>query len=95
MTIFCGGLFMVVKYFEYSLKFSHGIYIDTSAFFSFYFTATGLHGFHVICGMVIMGIISFDVLKGHEPERVEYIGIYWHFVDLVWIFLFPLLYIAK
>ena len=94
-TIGCGAIFMVVKYFEYTGKFSHGIYIDTSAFFSFYFTATGLHGFHVVCGMVIMGIISFHVLKGHEMRRVEYIGIYWHFVDVVWIFLFPLLYIAK
>ena len=95
LTIICGFLFMCVKYIEYTSKFSHGIYIDSSVFFSFYFTATGLHGFHVLCGMLIMGIISFDVLKGHELPRVEYIGIYWHFVDLVWIFLFPLLYIAK
>jgi heme/copper-type cytochrome/quinol oxidase subunit 3 len=48
-----------------------------------------------MAGMVIMGIISFDVKKGKNLHRVEVIGIYWHFVDVVWIFLFPLLYIAK
>ena len=94
-TIGCGAIFMCVKYVEYTGKFAHGISITTSPFFSFYFTATGLHGFHVFCGMIIMGIISFHVKKGHETERVEYIGIYWHFVDVIWIFLFPLLYIAK
>jgi len=49
----------------------------------------------VIGGMVIMALISFDIRKGHNYQRVELIGIYWHFVDLVWIFLFPLLYIAN
>ena len=50
---------------------------------------------HVIAGAVIMAIISFDVRQGKELHRVELAGIYWHFVDIVWIFLFPLLYIAK
>jgi heme/copper-type cytochrome/quinol oxidase subunit 3 len=49
----------------------------------------------VFGGMVIMGMISMDVLKGRNLQRVELIGLYWHFVDIVWIFLFPLLYIAN
>jgi heme/copper-type cytochrome/quinol oxidase subunit 3 len=57
--------------------------------------AAGLHGLHVIAGAIIMLIIAADARKGKELQRVELIGIYWHFVDLVWIFLFPLLYIAK
>jgi heme/copper-type cytochrome/quinol oxidase subunit 3 len=94
-TIGGGLIFMCVKAFEYSTKFGHDIFPWTNVFWGFYFTATGLHGLHVLAGMVIMGIISFDVRKGRELQRVEYIGIYWHFVDVVWIFLFPLLYIAK
>jgi heme/copper-type cytochrome/quinol oxidase subunit 3 len=64
-------------------------------FWSFYYTATGLHAVHVIAGAIIMGIVASAVKKGQNLQRVEYIGIYWHFVDVVWIFLFPLLYIAK
>jgi heme/copper-type cytochrome/quinol oxidase subunit 3 len=64
-------------------------------FWSFYYTATGLHAVHVIAGAIIMGIVAAGVKKGQNLQRVEYIGIYWHFVDVVWIFLFPLLYIAK
>jgi len=95
MTIGGGGIFLCVKAFEYGTKFSHGIGITTDVFWSFYFIATGLHGLHVMAGMLIMAIISFDVRKHKELQRVELIGIYWHFVDVVWIFLFPLLYIAK
>jgi len=61
----------------------------------FYYTAAGLHAAHVIAGAIIMGFIAVDAAKGKELQRVELIGIYWHFVDVVWIFLFPLLYIAK
>ena len=57
--------------------------------------ATGLHALHVIGGMFIMALIAIDVKKGYNLQRVELIGLYWHFVDIVWIFLFPLLYIAK
>jgi heme/copper-type cytochrome/quinol oxidase subunit 3 len=64
-------------------------------FWSFYYTAAGIHALHVIAGMVIMGIVSMDVNKGLNLHRVVNLGIYWHFVDIVWIFLFPLLYIAK
>lgn len=91
-----GGLgFLIVKSIEWTTEISHGYTITANAFWSFYYTAAGLHGLHVIGGMVIMGIISFDAKQGKELQRVELIGLYWHFVDLVWIFLFPLLYIAK
>ena len=56
---------------------------------------TGLHTFHVIAGLLIMAIVSLEVRRASNLHHVELIGIYWHFVDVVWIFLFPLLYIAK
>lgn len=95
MTIGGGLTFLCVKAFEYHHEISHGFTMFRNVFWSFYFTATGLHGLHVVAGMIIMGIISMDVRKGKNLQRVELIGIYWHFVDVVWIFLFPLLYIAK
>ena len=64
-------------------------------FWAFYYTAAGLHALHVLAGVIIMAIISVDLKKGINTQRVELIGNYWHFVDIVWIFLFPLLYIAK
>ena len=95
ITIGFGLLFLVVKTYEYTTKIMHDIVLTTNVFWSFYYTTTALHATHVIAGMVIMGIISFDVKKEQNLQRVELIGIYWHFVDVVWIFLFPLLYIAK
>lgn len=96
LTILLGAFFMGFKAYEYTNEISHGFTIFTSNFWSFYYTATGLHGFHVLCGMIIMAIIAEkDVKHGQNLHRVENIGIYWHFVDIVWIFLFPLLYIAK
>jgi heme/copper-type cytochrome/quinol oxidase subunit 3 len=91
-----GGLgFLVVKSIEWTTEIMAGYTITSELFWSFYYTAAGIHAVHVIAGMVIMGIISFDVLQKKNLHRVELIGIYWHFVDIVWIFLFPLLYIAK
>ncbi len=96
LTILLGGFFMLFKTYEYAVKIEGGYTLFTSNFWSFYYTATGLHGFHVLCGMVIMAIIAErDIKQGKNWHRVENIGIYWHFVDIVWIFLFPLLYIAK
>ena len=57
--------------------------------------AAGLHAGHVIAGMCVMAWVASLASKGQELQRVELAGIYWHFVDVVWIFLFPLLYIAK
>jgi heme/copper-type cytochrome/quinol oxidase subunit 3 len=93
---FLGGLtFLIVKAFEWTMEIKHGFTITSNAFWSFYYTAAGLHACHIIGGIVIIAIISFDVRKNRELQRVELIGNYWHFVDIVWIFLFPLLYIAK
>lgn len=91
-----GGLiFLIIKAFEWGDKISHGHTLTSSTFFSFYYTAAGLHALHVLAGMVIMLIVAAAARRQQELHRVELIGIYWHFVDVVWIFLFPLLYIAK
>jgi heme/copper-type cytochrome/quinol oxidase subunit 3 len=87
--------FVAVKSVEWTIEISSGYTISTNTFWSFYYTAAGLHALHVIGGAVIMMIVAADARKGLHLNRVELIGIYWHFVDLVWIFLFPLLYIAK
>ena len=94
-TILGGLVFLCVKAYEYTSEISHGFTITRSVFWGFYYTATALHAVHVIGGMTIMGIILPDVAKGRHLPRVEYIGIYWHFVDVVWLFLFPLFYIAS
>jgi heme/copper-type cytochrome/quinol oxidase subunit 3 len=95
LTILGAVTFLVIKSVEWATEISHGYTITANNFWSFYYTAAGLHGLHVIAGAIIMGIVAFDAYRGRELHRVELIGIYWHFVDVVWIFLFPLLYIAK
>jgi heme/copper-type cytochrome/quinol oxidase subunit 3 len=95
VTILGAITFLGVKSYEWTYEISHGYTITSNGFWSFYYTAAGLHAMHVIAGAVAMGIIAADAWRGRELQRVELIGIYWHFVDVVWIFLFPLLYIAK
>jgi len=97
LLITCGfGLgFLVVKSLEWSSEISHGYTITANTFWSFYYTAAGIHGAHVIIGMACMLWVANTARQGKELHRVENVGLYWHFVDLVWIFLFPLLYIAK
>ncbi|NRA39150.1 MAG: cytochrome c oxidase subunit 3 [Planctomycetes bacterium] len=94
VTLAFGGVFMCVKAYEYSQKIHHGLTPSTHLFWAFYFFMTGLHAFHVFLGMIAMAIIAVKIRSGKCQAGVEYVGIYWHFVDLVWIFLFPLLYIA-
>jgi heme/copper-type cytochrome/quinol oxidase subunit 3 len=94
-TILGGATFLVVKAFEWTEEIQHGFTITSSTFWSFYYCAAGLHAMHVLAGAVIMMFVANDARKNLELHRVELIGIYWHFVDIVWIFLFPLLYIAK
>jgi len=103
-TIFCGLGFLCVKSYEYYSKLKYlfaddgGAYWDAhynNNYIAYYFFATGLHGLHVIAGMVAMIIVSRQVKRGQHLNRVELCGLYWHFVDIIWIFLFPLLYIAK
>jgi|TARA_B100001971_G_C17983249_1_gene428521 heme/copper-type cytochrome/quinol oxidase subunit 3 len=100
LTLICALIFLVIKYFEYTGKFHHGIYPSSSTFMGIYFTLTGLHGLHIIGGMIVMGYFWLpfgNKMWQSDPERftnrIEVAGLYWHFVDLVWIFLFPILYL--
>ncbi len=109
-TFFLACCFLVVKYFEYSHKFHDGLlpgayFTNTELtnpksplFFSLYFVMTGLHGVHVLIGMgVIAWLIRRTIrndFSAHYYTPVELVGFYWHFVDLVWIYLFPLLYLV-
>ena len=99
LTIGGGAIFLVVKAIEYSEKFGHGLYPSTNNFLGLYFTLTGLHALHVIVGMIVNAFFWGPGVKmwSSDPERftnrIEVAGIYWHFVDVVWIFLFPVLYL--
>ena len=96
LATFGGAMtFLIIKSFEWTHEIREGFTISSSGFWSFYYTAAGLHALHVIAGGVIMLFVARDAFRNRELHRVELIGIYWHFVDIVWIFLFPLLYIAK
>jgi cytochrome c oxidase subunit 3 len=110
-TIACGLVFMVVKYFEYSHKIHLGnlpgawFSGDTKGFenmgmyYSFYFMMTGIHGAHVLVGLGLIAWVAIRNSRGEfSPEHytaVEGVGLFWHLVDLVWIFLFPLLYLVE
>ena len=100
ITLLCSLIFLVIKYFEYTGKFHHDIYPSSSTFMAIYFNLTGLHGIHIIGGMIVMiyfwlpiGYKMWETQPEHFANRVEVLGLYWHFVDLVWIFLFPVLYL--
>jgi len=99
LTFLGGAIFMVVKAVEYSDKFSHHLYPATNNFLGLYFTLTGLHAFHVLAGMVVNaylwgpGVRMWRAERQRFTNRVEVAGIYWHFVDVVWIFIFPVLYL--
>ncbi|HEY6953495.1 MAG TPA: cytochrome c oxidase subunit 3 [Bacteroidota bacterium] len=98
-TILLAIVFLVIKGFEYSAKFEHGLYPSTSTYFAIYFTLTGLHALHIIGGIVVNAYFWGPGSKmwKTDPERfthrIEIAGLYWHFVDIVWIFLFPILYL--
>lgn len=115
-TLVLAGVFMVVKYFEWTAKFEHGVFpagfFDphggyyeslasipyTGQFFSIYFVMTGIHGLHVLIGMGVIGWIAWRTFRGHFNSEyytpIEITGLYWHLVDIIWIFLFPLLYLV-
>lgn len=108
ITFILGLIFLVNKYFEWGIKIEHGIFpgsqhmMDTLSqgeilFFGLYFVMTGLHALHIIVGMVVIGFALAGVSKGKvHPQRsalLENAGLYWHLVDLIWIFLFPLFYL--
>ncbi len=114
-TVGLAGAFMVIKYFEYTAKFEHGIFPGglfdphgthykhladipyTSQFFSIYFVMTGIHGAHVLIGMGVISWVAYYAWKGSFSSEyythIELSGLYWHLVDIVWIFLFPMLYL--
>jgi len=109
LTMAGAAIFLVVKYFEYTHKFHLGIfpgehynYAEVSVpriqqFFSIYFVMTGIHGLHVLIGIGLFVWLAFRAARGHFSAQwytpVELVGLYWHIVDIIWIFLFPLLYL--
>jgi len=100
ITLVLALVFIFVKLlFEYSPKFKLGLLPSTNNFFALYYTMTGLHALHIIGGVIVIGyfIGPGAALWHKDPEyytnRIECTGLYWHFVDLVWIFLFPVLYL--
>jgi len=108
ITIVLGLVFMVNKYFEWGTKFEHGIWPGSEyltetmsqgeiLFFGLYFIMTGLHALHIVIGLVLIAVTMWKVHKGKvHAERaalLENSGLYWHLVDLIWIFLFPLFYL--
>lgn len=109
VTLVCGAIFMVIKYFEYTHKFHMGIFPgkffafegaqhkNLALYFSFYFVMSGLHGIHVLIGMGLITWVMIRAMRGEFDEHyytpVEGVGLFWHIVDLIWIYLFPILYL--
>ena len=95
----CGGGFLVVKVFEYAAKFGAGISMSTNTFYMFYISLTFFHFMHVILGMVILAILWVQARNGvygsHDAHGLESGAAYWHMVDLLWIVLFPLVYVMR
>jgi|SRR3972149_3132604 len=109
LTFALGAVFLANKYFEWAAKFSHGIYPGSDAlaggppgqgiFYGLYFFLTGLHGLHVLAGMTLIGVMAVMVHKKRvsaaDHVRLENTGLYWHLVDIVWIYLFPIFYLVR
>jgi cytochrome c oxidase subunit III len=97
VTLVLGGAFLAVKGFEYREHFLRGELPGTNIFFSLYFIMTAIHALHVVAGMAALSYCLIRTGRGDFSAQyavpVEISGIYWHFVDLVWIYLFPLLYL--
>lgn len=106
-TILFALLFLVNKYFEWSAKFHHGLFPGSNEllslpkgeiiYFGLYYVMTGLHALHVIIGLIILTFMFFYVKSGKVNKdyyiMLENSGLYWHLVDIIWIFLFPLFYL--
>ncbi len=107
VTIFLGLLFLTIKYVEWMTKIEHGLFPDSPRlvgrskgeilFFGLYYSMTGLHGLHVLVGLFILSVMFVLLVKGKINEdrfiALENSGLYWHLVDIIWIFLFPLFYL--
>jgi len=106
-TVFLGLLFLSVKYVEWTAKIEHGLYPNSPRllgrskgevlFFGLYYSMTGLHGLHVLVGISILSVMLVLMMRGKINENrfvpLENSGLYWHLVDIIWIFLFPLFYL--
>jgi cytochrome c oxidase subunit 3 len=106
-TILCAAIFMGIKYVEWSAKFHHGIYPGSaklaagppgeSVFFGLYYLSTGLHGLHVLIGGSVLAWVAVkvqrNVVNAGDFVFLENGALYWHLVDLIWIFIFPLYYL--
>lgn len=94
VTLILGTLFLVFKTYEYVGKIHHGILPSKSLFFGFYYTLTGCHALHMIAGIIPLANLYRHARAGNlSGLGAEVMGLYWHFVDVVWIFLFPALYL--
>jgi len=98
-AILAGVGFLVVKYFEYGAKFSAGINLETNLFYTFYLSLTAFHAMHVVLGMIILAFVwkkaMADGYSANDHSGMETGASYWHMVDLVWIILFPLVYVMR
>ncbi|MDE2058189.1 MAG: heme-copper oxidase subunit III [candidate division NC10 bacterium] len=95
LTILLGLAFLGIKAYEYTSHIMEGAVPWSGSFWSFYYMLTGLHALHVLAGIVVNFILLLAAGKGlNTGYRIEVAGLYWHFVDIVWIFLFPLLYLS-
>ncbi len=94
-----GGIFLIVKIWEYSHIFGSGIHLSTNTFYTFYISLTFFHFMHVILGMVILAALYYYLRQGkytaEDHHGIETGASYWHMVDLLWIVLFPLVYIIR
>jgi cytochrome c oxidase subunit 3 len=106
-TILLGVAFLIIKYFEWGAKISLGIYPNSPVllardkgeilFFGLYYVMTGLHGLHVLAGVFVISFMLYftrkETINRENYARLENTGLYWHFVDIVWIYLYPLFYL--
>jgi cytochrome c oxidase subunit 3 len=108
VTIFLGAVFLMNKYIEWSGEIHHGLYPNSPVltkrphgdqiFFGLYYSMTGLHGLHVFAGIALLSVMLALLIRkkitGDDFNKLENSGLYWHLVDVIWIFLLPLFYLA-
>ncbi|MDO8768429.1 MAG: cytochrome c oxidase subunit 3 family protein [Burkholderiaceae bacterium] len=98
-SLLCGAGFLALKLTEYAAKFHAGIDLSTNDFYMLYFMLTGFHFMHVVVGMVLLSILLVKTAQGaygrHDCHALETGAAFWHMVDLLWIILFPLVYVMR
>jgi len=90
-AIALGAVFLAVKVVEYGDKFAAGIGLESSNFFTLYFLATGFHAAHVVLGMIILALVAWKCSR----ENLETGAAFWHMVDLVWVLIYPVVYLIR